>query len=152
MAILFGLISLTSIYLLYSNYTGRQLDLESDAQLIDQLTLANQEGIDLNELNEDNAEDELDDLDDRQIRMVGTDFIICFLFFCFILYYRIRSIVIINTNYTTNIILSDFALEISGIPKIAVNEKDIREHFEKFGEVHEVALTKIYNNALDLYK
>ena len=75
----------------------------------------------------------------------------CF-FIAFILYYRIKSILVVRNNFDKNITLGDFSIEVTGIPSSGVTEENIREHFEKFGEVHEVTVTKIYDNALNLYK
>jgi hypothetical protein len=115
--------------------------------------LANQKGVDIHELDKDEAEDEQDALDRRQANLVISDLIITALFIAFILYYRIRSILIIRSNFNTNIILSDFSLRVNGIPKDKdLRDDDIYKHFSKFGKVHEASLTRINYDILDLYK
>lgn len=83
------------------------------------------------------------------------------IFFIFIIYLRINSrvlieVIIIDSLYTFflktfsqhNVIISDFAAEVTGFPDTVVDPGELATHFEQFGGVVEVCLARNYHNTL----
>lgn len=59
------------------------------------------------------------------MRLVAADLGGALIFIVFLIYYRIRSIVIVRKNFKRNVTLQDFAIEVTGIPETGIDEDDI---------------------------
>jgi len=116
MALLFFVISLISLYMLYSNIDGENLKDRVDYSIQSLTTLANQYGIDLNERDLDDAEDKTDKIESNKMAYAICDIISVSLFLIFIIFYRCRSLIILIKNHNRNLTLKDFAIAIKGIP------------------------------------
>jgi len=47
-----------------------------------------------------------------------------------------------------NVVITDFAAEVSGFPAAVIEPTELIKHFEQFGQVVEVCLARNYHNTL----
>jgi len=151
LGVLFLFISLISCYCIASNSSGNYLSDDSIDHSVDAvLSLANQYGIDQNEDSLEDAEDKLDDIEQNKLEYAICDIMISIAFLFFIMFYRFHSMFILIRNYNRNLTLKDFSLEVYGIPpNPELTQDHVFNHFQKLAQVHEVALTKIYDGRLE---
>ena len=149
--LLFFLISLVSVWPIVMNVKGGYLmDGETNSPF-DVLTLANQDGADTYEEDLNSANDYTDSTQKYQLMTLIADVTYTALFLLFLVFYRIKSMDIVEKNLESNLLPSDYAVEVKGLPKEA-EESEVRKHFEQFGEVVEVSLGRNYNSKLMLYR
>jgi len=149
--ILFLFISLVSVWPMVMNFRGGYLmDGETNSPF-DILTLANQDGPDTYEADLNSANDYIDSTQKYQLMTLIADVAYTVLFVLFLVFYRIKSVDIVEKNLESNLLPSDFAVEVKKLPKDA-EEEEVRKHFEQFGEVVEVSLARYYNGKLMLYR
>ncbi|CAG9332151.1 unnamed protein product [Blepharisma stoltei] len=159
-AFLFLIISLISIWPILENWYGSGLDAADSEKSYSTITLANNGAFhyksipvteDANAVLDDEQSD-VDDFENNQIRVAVADFLYTFVFIGFLVYYKKLSKKVAEKNFKDNVTAGDYAVEIKGLPAEDIEEKEIIEHFQKFGEVVEVYLARKYNGWLGSYK
>lgn len=147
---LFLLISLLSIWPIYQNSQGNGLHKGAAKQEWSYWTVANQKRITLNTLKE--AEDELSEINQNRIVMAIADSIgaLCFAFFI-VRYYMVSNKTVVE-NFKNNVTAADYAIEIKGLPEHFIDNEQVKDHFEQFGEVVEVYLARKYYGMLQDYR
>lgn len=151
LAILFFIISLISIYPMYSNYSGHENGSVNQNERYIYLTLANQAGISIYETDLDKAESELPGIKSNLNKLVAVDFVISFLFIIFICFYITRSRIKVLKDVGEYFKVSDFAVQVEGFPPFITKEQVI-EQFSEYGEIEEVYLARNYEGKLPTYK
>jgi hypothetical protein len=86
-----------------------------------------------------------------QLYLFICDSVCSALFILFIIYFQFVSGQTISKNFEKNVTLADYAIEATGFPENC-QERDVREHFSKFGRIHEVFLARRYNGLLNAYR
>ena len=151
LALFFLLVSLISIYPMYSNYSGHQYGSTNQNERYTYLTLANQEGISTYETDLKIAEKQLPDIKSNLNRLWAVDFGISFLFFLFICYYILKSRSKVMKDVGEHFKVSDFAVQIEGFPPYILTEQVI-EYCKDYGDIEEVYLSRNYEGKLPFYK
>ena len=149
--ILFLLIALVSVWPLVMNYQGGYFRTGETNSDFDVLTLANQKGPDAYENNLDTAQSYIDSTEKYRLMTLIADTLYSVMFLLFLVFYRIKSVDIMEKNREAHLLPRDFSIEVKRLPK-NTNEEEVRKHFEQFGEVVEVSLARIYNSKLMLYR
>ena len=146
--IVFFVIALTSILPLYLNYTGDYFTGAQTQSQLDYFTIGNQYGI------RPNVTGTLDiNKNQENYLMVWASDVACSGYFLLmILIFFIYAFVSVRKSMLTTPRISDYAIEVKGIPRLGVNKDEIKEFFSKrFGEVVEVFLGRRYYDLLYCY-
>jgi RNA recognition motif-containing protein len=144
-------IACVSILPLYDNYKGDWLWDGDVRYFFDRLTLANQDAP-LGYFDSiEEIEGTLDDTDQQQRRVVYADLAYTLIFFLGLAIYRIRSAKVIAINNEENVTTADYAIEVHNLPE-DVEEAAVRSHFEQFGDVREVFLSRKHMHILAFYR
>lgn len=144
MSYAFFLISLTSIYSIYLNSQGQGLKAGSIRQRWDILTVANTELV--------NSSDDIEDNKSTLQKLFICDIICSALLIVFIIIYQIECSAITRKHGKKSVTVSDFTIEIKGIPRNFCDKSIVSDHFSQFGLVHDVVLAKEYKGILSAYK
>lgn len=151
LCILFGILSLISIYPLYSNYIGKGFHSTFQLQRYTYFTLANQEGTDIYETNLQKALKNIGIAESNLDKLWAVDFAGNFIFLIFMLQYAYQSHKAIAKFDGDHCHLSNYALEVDGFPPM-IKEDQVREYFTFYGEIKEIYMSRIYFGKLSEYK
>ena len=128
---------------LYLNYTGNYYSGGEVESSLDFFSLGNQYGF------KDPVEDST--IDRNYLMVWISDGACSGIFLLMIFFYFLRSYIAIQRSMVQIKKVSDYALEVKGIPRYGVSKQEIQDHFSQFGEVVEVYLGRRYQNILYYY-
>ncbi|EGR28597.1 hypothetical protein IMG5_172090 [Ichthyophthirius multifiliis] len=139
-AIFFLMASLIALPSLYSNYTGKGLDVQG-INILQQFSIANQPQLiailpsikltdeqknQLQKQNDDNVQTFVNEMNTRKYYLWIPDIVYSCLFLIIIFYYRIFSIKQLRAYNELNIFPSRYALEVKGFPKSTKDPNDLK--------------------------
>jgi hypothetical protein len=147
---LFLLISVISVWPLVLNRQGNYIPEGTEFSAFDVYTLANQKRVDENTSGE-LAYESIDTQRKYQQMILAADAIYTAMFIGFLIFYRLKSAILVKKNLEENVLPSDYAVEVKGLPP-DVTEDTVKQHFSQFGEVVEVSFARKYEGKLFNYK
>jgi hypothetical protein len=140
----FFVISGISIYPIYLNSKGDGLNAGEIRQRWDAWAVSNTDWV--------TDEDEKKDNEDNLFRLFVSDAVYSVFFILFVVFLQIRSNLTVQKNFQTNVTLADYSLEVKGLPEDDTEKESLKQHFQQFGEVHEVFLARKYDGLLKVYR
>ena len=147
--VLMFLISCASAILLYFNYNGNYYEGSEVQSVLDYFTIGNING-DRKHLNytETVGAEKVDD----NYQLVWTIDSSCSGFFllCILLFFTYAYVYVFDMIKKVDRI-SDYTVEVKGLPRTGVDPEELKQHFRRFGDVVEVFLGRRFGKFLPLY-
>ena len=145
--VVFFIIAGVSILPLYVNYTGEYYTQAMVQSELDFFSLGNEYGIRIN------STDVLDtsQLEHDYFMIWVTDGACSGFFLLMLVIFFVHGFISIRKAIISIHKVSEYAIEVKGLPRLGVDKNEIKDHFSKFGEVCEVYLGRRYYNLLYYY-
>lgn len=146
----FIVMSLIAIPCFISNGLGKYYE-NNRQSVFDLTTLGNQYGY-REDTTDSDAEDVYEDNALARGFYIASDLINIILFYLFLIFWRVLC------NYKIkNLLLktqspSDYAIYVTGFPDNSITKEEIREHFEKYGDVKEIVFSRRFKNMINDYR
>lgn len=147
--VVFFAIALVSIVQLYLNYKGNYYTGGEVVSDLNYFSLGDQYGIRPEYQNITNIDQDKVNL--NYLLTWSTDTFNSGYFLLMIFVFFLQAYLDIRKNILDSNKISEYSIEVKGIPRTGVDVSEIRQHFSKFGEVIEVYLARRYNDLLYYY-
>lgn len=151
LSILFLIISFVSAWPIYENYRSGGLGSIYQGQLYSYFSVANQLSFEY-EAGQDKAEDVVSQLKKNALNLAIADGIYSLMFLAFIVQYFYISRKAGKSGIADYVTAGDYAVEVKGFPKKNIKVEKIRKLFEKYGDIAEIYLARMYNGRLNEFR
>ena len=148
---LFLLLAICSIWPLYQNYEGKGYESTYQSQGYTYFSLANQAGTAINETNIYQAQLNIPITHKNLQKLWPVDLLTSILFTLFIIWYWRASKRVIGKSTGENLTIADFSVQVKNLMP-GINEEQVKEKFNIFGDIKEVYLARKYEGKLKNYK
>ncbi|OMJ74974.1 hypothetical protein SteCoe_26002 [Stentor coeruleus] len=137
--IIFTVIGLISLCPIILNFTGKHYDFRETQESIAKLSVGNSEDTDPEKI-------------ERSYTITwSTDLVMNSLFLIFILLCAAYAYKEIKIEQSKVHKISDYSIDVKGLPRIGTSKEEVKAHFQQFGDVIEVYLGRRYGDLLYIF-